>query len=325
MKIPRRVSRNDFLHHHTYIAMDDAPFDGNEDELEEYLWHVRKGYGSQLRRPLPDAEYAEQFLPDQTVCLRGRIFVSSASTGSVCIETGGATSHRATWEGQWLVLRRHQLAELATVERLLYLTAIHSQELSRAAGAHPAVREELTRLSAELLHYRSTMASEDCGGPAEARLFFKMTRRSLQISELKQELYDQLQDVEFVLDAEHKEALKISRTQEQKWRVKKDGVRSRRREMEERPKRAFDVMFFSFSAIVFPFVLLATIFGSNQDDLPRYVSWLSLVIAASVLSGLLLVTFALVYYQSRRTLQQLREKQKQHLDAGKILFQDAQD
>ena len=150
-----------------------------------------------------------------------------------------------------------------------------------------------------------------------------MTRRSLQISELKQELYDQLQDVEFVLDAEHKEALKISRAQEQKWRVKKDGVRSRRREMEERPKRAFDVMFFSFSAIVFPFVLLATIFGSNQDDLPRYVSWSSLVIAASVLSGLLLVTFALVYYQARRTLEKLRERQKQHLDAGKILFQDA--
>ena len=317
--IPRRFSRFAFAHHHSYAAVA-KPLEPTL--AKEILWHIRKAYGSRLRRPVPDVDYAARFLPDKSVLLRGRLHVSVSSTGAVCIEEGGSSAHRLLWQGQWLALRRHCLAELTTLEKLLHLTAVHSQGLATGTRAHPLVQEQLMNLSSKLVQYRSSMASEDCGGPSEARLFFKMTRQGLQIGSLKEELFEQLQDVEYVLSVEHNEDLKIARAKEQAWRVKEDAAELRQLQIEESPKMTFDVLFFAFSAVVFPFVLFATLFGSNQADLPVHVSWGALLIAAAVLSALSLVGYAVIYYRSRKVLQRLEKQQKQHLDAGKRLFAD---
>jgi hypothetical protein len=67
---------------------------------------------------------------------------------------------------------------------------ICEQGLSRTGdlvrGESQRARFELTRLTSLLVHYRTSMASDDCGGSAEARKQFKKLRAVHGIAGLKQ-------------------------------------------------------------------------------------------------------------------------------------------
>ncbi len=84
----------------------------------------------------------------------------------------------------------------------------------------------------------------------------------------------------------------------------------------EGPKRVFDVLFFAFVAVLFPFTFVSTLWGSNQNDLPRGVPWASLMIASAVLTAVALLVFVGMYMVSRRIMRPLELEQKEHLALG---------
>jgi hypothetical protein len=321
-KIPRYVNRTDYCQHHSFASLLDAA-PPSPQELEAYLFHTRKQYGSAFRRPVPSDEYAELFVPDETWRVRRNCVLSVAAGGAVGIEWGGLSPMRSfssQFFGPFLLLKRHCLSERVALEKLSYLAALHSQGLSRSSDLGRAesqkVRFELTRLTSLLVHYRTSMASDDCGGSAEARKQFKMLRQVHGIAALKQNLFEQLQDVEYIMSCEMHEEDKLERQKELSMLIYKEGLEQKQKALLQGPKVVFDVFFFAFSAIVFPLVLLATMWGSNQNDLPRGVSWGWLLVGSAFGSIVLLLLFLFIYLRMFPRLKQLEQSRKEHIAAG---------
>lgn len=55
-----------------------------------------------------------------------------------------------------------------------------------------------------LIRYRTSMASEDCGGSVEARKFFKVMRIVHSTASFKETLLQQFEDANYILDCEWK-------------------------------------------------------------------------------------------------------------------------
>ncbi len=316
------MNRTDYCQHHTFASLLDAA-PPPPQELEAYLFHIRKQYGSTFRRPVPSAEYAAQFVPDETWRVRRNCVLSVAAGGVVGIEWGGVSpmqSFATQFFGLFLLLKRHCLAERVALEKLGYLAALHSQALSRSADLSRAesqkVRFELTRLTSLLVHYRTAMASDDCGGSAEARKQFKMLRQVHGIAGLKQNLFEQLQDVEYIMSCEMHEEDQLERQKELSLLIYKEGLEQKQKALQQGPKIVFDVFFFAFSAIVFPLVLIATMFGSNQTSLPREVSWSWLMIGSAFGAVALLLLFMFIYLRQFPRLKKLAKMRREHMVIG---------
>ena len=316
------MNRTDYCQHHTFASLLDAAPPPRQ-ELEEYCFHIRKQYGSNFRRPVPSDDYSALFVPDETWRVRRNCVLSVAAGGAVGIEWGGVSpmqSFSNQFFGLFLLLKRHCLSERVALEKLGFLAALHSQGLSRTTDLGRAesqkARFELTRLTSLLVHYRTSMASEDCGGSAVARKQFKMLRQVHGIAGLKQNLFEQLQDVEYILSCEMHEEDQLERQRELSLLIHKEGLEQRQKALLQGPKIVFDVFFFAFSAVVFPIVLIATMFGSNQDDLPRETSWAGLLIGAAIVAALLLLLFLFIYLRQLPRLKTLEQDRKEHMIRG---------
>ena len=93
------------------------------------------------------------------------------------------------------VLSLHCLSERKTLEKLSFLAALQSQNLPNPQSSETKtlkekekVRRNLISLATMLVRYRSSMASDDCGGRTEFREYFKELRRVYNIAALKSEL-----------------------------------------------------------------------------------------------------------------------------------------
>ncbi len=318
-KIPRYVSRTDYCQHHTFASLLDASPPPPKD-MDTYCFHIRKQYGSNFRRPVPDDKYAALYVPDETWKVRRNCVLSMAAGGAVAVEWGGtspARSFATQFFGLFLVLKRHCLSERVALEKLSFLAALHSQGLSRSSFGSVAesqkVRFELMTLTSLLVHYRTAMASDDCGGGAEARKQFKLLRQVHGIEALKHNLFDQLQDVEYILSCELREEDQMERQKELTWMIFKEGIAQRKKALKDAPKTVFDVFFFAFSAVVFPIVLIATLFGSNQLDMPRQTPWKWLLVGAAVVSAVLLFVFMFIYVRQLPRLKAFEDARREHM------------
>lgn len=195
--IPRYFSRSSSCQHHSFISLLDAK-PPEEEELQEYgkkkrylfvvgvlnsfrfLFHLSKQYGAHFRRPLPPKSYRDRILPDRQFYPRRSCVLALSPNGCVGLEWGGVAPSRSFGRhffGLLLVLQRHCLAEHTMLTKLSYLAAWRSQGLHAALGSvteTEKMRFMLLRLSSFLVHYRTSMMSDDCGGMAETRTFFKV-------------------------------------------------------------------------------------------------------------------------------------------------------
>jgi heme exporter protein D len=64
---------------------------------------------------------------------------------------------------------------------------------------------------------------------------------------------------------------------------------------------------------VFPIVLIATLFGSNQLDMPRQTPWVWLLVGAAVVSAVLLCVFTFIYVRQLPRLKAFEQARREHM------------
>lgn len=312
----RRTSRQDYCQHHTFAQVWRRP---KGERLDRYLFHIRKAHGPGNLRPLPSAAYLSRFSTDQVLPMSERYVIGFAREGVFGLEWGpdvalGSRRHLEQFHGIFYELCAHCLLERTTLERLSYFAAIQAQHLSLTNDVErERLRAEFGELSSQLLRYRTVMACDDCGGSVEVRKFFKILRYVHSIAVFKQTLFDQFQDAKYIMDCERREERTSLLEKDRKWIMRKEQISLEQEELTQRPKLLFDLLFFAFIAVTFPFILISTMWGSNQDDLPRGVHWSSLVIAAAVSSAVFLIAFGIFYMFARRHIKELERERRAHL------------
>jgi hypothetical protein len=315
--LPRRISRHDYCMHHSFAQVERRP---REKALEKFLFHIRRAHGAHNMRPVPSAAYLERFSSDQNLYLSEKFVISGAREGVFALEWGrhvqlGTEHRRATqFMGLLLELNVHCLSERLTLERLSFFAALQSVQSVDSATKHARISH--THLCSMLIQFRTSMASDDCGGSADARAFFKMVRNLHRISSYKLALLEQVQDAKYIMDCEWKADRTLGLDKDRRWMLHKEHFALKSQSLKDAPKLVFDVVFFSFIAITVPFIFLSTLWGSNQDDLPRDVPWNTVVIVAGVISAVFLAFFVLMYVLSRKSIQVLEGEQRMHLSKG---------
>jgi hypothetical protein len=168
--IPRRISRFDYCQHHTCAQIAVALENG---ELKDVMHHIARASGSKT------ASAPEGLRDGHVLQLRANASIAIARDGRFGLEWGSVLKKTFVKQflGVFCVLTLHCLSERATLEKLSYLSALESQNLP-APGANRTLkdkdkaRRKLLSLATMLVRYRSSMASDDCGGRSEFRLYF---------------------------------------------------------------------------------------------------------------------------------------------------------
>lgn len=243
-RLPRRIPRYDQCLHHTTVRLRQRM---KKDVLDEFLYHLRKGYGSSVLRPVPDADYLTKFTTDYTLKLRDCWF-SFSREGIVGLEymkkdeTSTGPSFMQSFAPLSFVLTVHCLSERLTLEKLSYLTALRSQSLDIVLEGmdRQLIQRRLQAVNSMLVRYRASMSTDDCGGPIEARKYFRVMRFSQSIIKVKATLQQQLMDADFVLRSEANEERQKDLESEQRWTSMKNEFAERERDAKEEPKVRHD-------------------------------------------------------------------------------------
>lgn len=295
--IPRRIARFDYCLHHTCIVVEKAPL---REKLEEYLFHIRRAHGA--KHGAYNKNDTSGRAADQVVQVRSNALIGIAREGVVGIEweSTGKKTFVKQFMGIFGVLTLHCLSERATLEKLSYLAALQTQNLptpgvrgTKSLAEKEGIRRELMALATMLVRYRSSMASDDCGGRSEFREYFQELRQVYSVAALKNELREELQDTLAIVESDWMEEKREAKNRELVWKLKKDEISKRRDEIRERRKRVFDVLYSAFSALGLPFLLIANVWSMNNYDLPRSVSWAYLMIGCGLCS---VVLFFIIYF-----------------------------
>jgi len=188
----RRVRLRDYCHHHTCAVVDNPP---NDEALQELAFHISRQYGSINRPSRPDDAYLARYTRDQVLKPRANRLIRIAREGVFALQWGNGRTFMKQMMTVYAILSRHCLSERVILEKLSYLAALRSQNLpspgersSMSISEKDQIRRELMELATMLVKYRSSMASDDCGGRSEFREFFQTVRRTYQVADLKQEL-----------------------------------------------------------------------------------------------------------------------------------------
>jgi hypothetical protein len=326
--IPRRISRFDYCQHHTCAQVQEVP---DEATLSQYLFHISRADGSK------NVASSERLKDGRIMHLRANAMIAVARDGRFGLEWG--TALKRTFVKQFLgvfcVLTLHCLSERTTLEKLSYLSAIESQNLpapgmvaGRTMSDKDKARRRLLGLATMLVRYRSSMASDDCGGRSEFRLYFMVSssclllawvssccfsqelRSVFGIAGLKIELREELQDTLAIVESDWMEEKRNEKNSELLWKLKKDALSKRKEEILAWQKRVFDVIYSAFSALGLPFIIIANIWSMNNSDLPREVSWAYLMLGCGLVSVVLFFLIYITFNRGRPELKSLREEEQ---------------
>lgn len=234
--------------------------------------------------------------------------VQMSLDGIVAVESdmlSEAQSHVRQFMGIFRLLTIHCLSERWVLEKLSYLVAVRSSELPATSAAgrvtvpeKDGIRHSLITLAKDLALYRSSMASEDCGGRHEYYSFFKQLRQAFDIAALKRELREDLHDTLAVLESAWMTERRAQDALERYWKKKTSKIEKRTELNLKERERRLDITIYTISAIVTPFVIIGSLFGMNNADTPRYVPWGYTLLGCTVVSVLLLVIIWVNFYRT---------------------------
>ena len=155
------------------------------------------------------------------------------------------------------------LSERTTLEKLSHLAAMQSQKLPLpgsiakiSLGEKNTLRRELMSLAIMLARYRSSMASDDCGGRPEFRRFFRELRRTYDIAGLKEELRDDLRDTLAMVENDWMEERRIEKKEESLHKKRIGKIERKTESIMDEQKNRFEVLLYSISVIVLPFLVV---------------------------------------------------------------------
>merc|ERR1712178_260380 len=99
-------------------------------------------------------------------------------------------------------------------------------------------RNSLRTIAILMVRYMLSMSSDDCGGPSDYYTFFSSVRTVFAISEHRQELREELQDVLALTESNYQEeARRIKDDKKMRSRRKKELERREKEEKERRRKK----------------------------------------------------------------------------------------
>ena len=159
-------------------------------------------------------------------------------------------------------LNLHCLSERATLEKLSFLAALQSQHLTvqqKEQEEMAKIRSGIVNLNSMLIRYRTSMASDDCGGSLAARKFFKVIRFVQSIAKFKDTLLEQLQDSEYIMECSLTEERKSKMAKERLWIIQKDEFMNEEKRLRDSPKVAFDMFALALVAVFAPLLVLTAL------------------------------------------------------------------
>lgn len=179
--IARRISRFDYCQHHTCAQVSEVP---EQSAFADCLYHISRANGSKMTAAV------DRVRDGRVIQLRANAVIAVSRDGRFGLEWG--SSLKRTFVKQFLgvfcVLTLHCLSERTTLEKLSYLSALESQNLpapgvsaGRTMSDKDKARRRLLALATMLVKYRSSMASDDCGGRSEFRLYFLVRKKVFYI------------------------------------------------------------------------------------------------------------------------------------------------
>lgn len=306
--LPRRVSRFEYALHHTYCLLDEHPGDA---ALAQQLHGLARAQG--VRQGAADSSGLTELIQ-----LRHNAAACLSREGCVGIvwdaqREGSFFDH---FNGLYLVLALHALAERVTLEKLSYLEALFSQHLPATSSSvngdgsvrrtSPAqlalAREGVVALASMLVRYSSAMASWDCGGRPEHGEFLAVLRQMHNLAQLKQELGEEVQDMLSIVEREWTEARRRSKKKEGLWELRQRAIAQQISRTRNGAKLLSDVVSNALLGITFPITLGINLFSMNIDSLPREFPWSWVLIISGVFSGVMILVFGFVFLFYRRRL-----------------------
>jgi len=297
------VIRNAF--HHSVVVVDrELP----NHVLMDYLFHMRRAFGQTNRPPINSASTLGKVL----VWRRNRYLgVSREGIISLSWPLSGEYSFNSceyevkVWPrkivGIYLILAIHVHGEkmvFLELSDLAVAQAEYLQDVLNQSNLQPIkeARNQLRNLATMLARYTLGMSSGDCGGTSEYSEFFVTLRKEFGISDLRNELCEELKDILAVVESTYLEEERTQRFFEEFERRERYARQKYYFQERERKLRKFEFVGSMAAALALPFVVVSGIFGMNLEDLPhpgfgRLMFWTSI----GALVFLVLMIFINVY------------------------------
>eukprot|EP01125_Pyxidicula_operculata_P007144 TRINITY_DN242_c4_g1_i1.p1 TRINITY_DN242_c4_g1~~TRINITY_DN242_c4_g1_i1.p1 ORF type:complete len:704 (-),score=94.72 TRINITY_DN242_c4_g1_i1:119-2230(-) len=278
------------VYHHTVIVVKEQM---KEDELHEYLFHLRRGKG-QINRPPPGKGGSV----DKVIQTRCNRYIGISREGTVSISwplTQSPDDTEFSWpktfQGIYRILTLHVHGERAILSELSGLTSLagnHLEIVGTGASLNVMAQERKKLLSLMVLMTRFTlqMSSDDCGGQSDHVEFFIALREVFSIKSQRKEITQELRDVYHLVESTFYEEQRKITSLERLENEKRDNRKSR-----------FETIITVASSFTLPIVLMSGIFGMNNADLPN-ISFYTVIIISGTISAMFLIFFLSVSLMS---------------------------
>eukprot|EP01127_Copromyxa_protea_P019256 TRINITY_DN6203_c0_g1_i1.p2 TRINITY_DN6203_c0_g1~~TRINITY_DN6203_c0_g1_i1.p2 ORF type:complete len:181 (-),score=44.12 TRINITY_DN6203_c0_g1_i1:12-554(-) len=133
--------------------------------------------------------------------------------------------------------------------------------------------------------YTLQMSSDDCGGLIEYYEYFTACRKVFAIESQRQELSSEFHGVLAVIESNYAEETE-----------KLNKIEKLNEAISERRRVIWDLGVGIMSLFSVPFLIVSGIFGMNNDDLAKDISWYQLMAICGGISAGLLLAFGIVLY-----------------------------
>lgn len=290
---------------------------------------------------LAEFEMSENMKKDRIICQRQNRFIGICDAGSVSIswpmlqENGeydpwSERFERIRWphryHGIYALLSMHVLSEVAVLTQLSR-TAILSMENFQRVGSMDLeelnyLRQKLRDVVSLMVTYTFTMTNTDCGGERDYSIFFGHVCDVSGVDVYQMSVRKKLRDVLSVVESSHSEEI---RRQQERMMIEtklKEKIQKAQQNLKFRQTTRMEMLISILGAFGIPIVIIAGLWGMNNDDLPRDWPFWALFGAGFGISVILLLGICLFRIISgcfdsflyNRKVRKYRRKTKEYLN-----------
>ena len=310
-----RVSRYGYCLHHTCVLIEKKP--ESEHVLQEYMFHIRRAHKIRNQHFCKEKDVSSS---DQVITLKENIVVGLSREGvfGLVWDVRNKKTFFKQFFGIFKLLSLHCLSERVTLEKLLFLAALQSQNLpgSGASGKLDLRKKEMNRreivdLAVMLVKYRSCMSSEDCGGRPLLGEYFHILRHLYAISNLKRELGESVQDMLAIVNRDWNEERQKAKRKEVYWKLKRDEIAKQLSTATSKLQMKFDIASNGFIGVTFPMVLFINLFAMNVNNTPTYTSWAGVTVAGILVGIIFVGIFVVIYLRGKAQVDAVTQEKRE--------------